>query len=93
MYNCYAVNVTKSAFVTQSGYFNPSFKSYYCCFEPFLQGKEITPHKNFNQCQTCKIVLHKILNLKNRIKVSHNNVDVVIRVSVLKSYFNHCFVG
>ena len=25
------------------------------------------------------------------VKVSHNNVDVVNRVSVLKSYFNHCF--
>ena len=27
------------------------------------------------------------------VKVSHNNVNVVIRVSVLKSSFNHCFVG
>ena len=26
------------------------------------------------------------------VKVSHNNVDVVICVCV-KSYFNHCFVG
>ena len=37
------------------------------------------------------------MSCKNQIlfmvKVSHNNVDVVIRVSVLKSYFNHCFVG
>ena len=38
----------KSAYVTQSGFFfNLSFNSQSCCFEPFSQGKEIVLHKNF----------------------------------------------
>ena len=93
------VNVTKSAFVTQSGYFNPSFKSQYCCFEPFLQGKEITPHKIFNQCQTCQIVLHKNLKIKKKKKKkkkkTYKSFSQQCRCSnpcvCVKSYFNHCF--
>ena len=85
-------------------------------FRTFPTGEGNNTIYKFNQCQSCKVILHKNLKIKYHIKVkrntqqsrvkiklyifhvimvkvSHNNVNVVIRVSVLKVTSTIVFVG